>query len=68
MKVHVKTNGKVFEYESHPMPERRFRLLCTLAAVALYVGTLITVTALCGIWGLLLLVVSTLLVLAFTCA
>ncbi len=31
MKIHVEHDGTVFDYESEPMPESRFRALCGIA-------------------------------------
>lgn len=52
MKIKLDLHGVVFEYERKPMPERRFRALCTLAAVAAYLGMVVGATALCGFLGL----------------
>lgn len=63
MKLKLDLHGIVFEYEKKPLPESRFRLLCALAAVALYVGAAITVTVLCGFLGLLVMVAAALVIL-----
>ncbi len=55
MKIRLELGGTVFEYERHPLPEHRFRAICVLVAAGLYVGMVWTVTALCGIGGLLVL-------------
>lgn len=64
MKLKLDFHGVIFEYEKKPMQEGRFRRLCTLAAVALYVIMVIGTTALCGVWALLAIAVVTLIVLA----
>lgn len=51
MKVRFDLNGVTLEYERPPMPEHRFRALCLLAAVGLYVGMVCGVAALCGAVG-----------------
>ncbi len=52
MKIHVEHNGTVFEFESRPMKEGRFRALCLLAAAGVYAGMVAAITALCGLPGL----------------
>lgn len=53
MKIRLEYNGTVFEYSRQPMPERRFKALCALAAAGVYMGLMLGVTALCGFPGLL---------------
>ena len=43
MKIHVEHNGTVFEFESRPMKEGRFRALCGLPGLV----TVGVVTLLC---------------------
>ncbi len=38
MRIRLEHNGTIFEYERRPMPERRFKALCTLAAAWVYAG------------------------------
>lgn len=64
MKLKLDLHGVIFEYEKKPMPEARFRRLCALAAVALYVSLAVGVTRLCGFLGLLVIAFATLAVLA----
>lgn len=52
MKIHFEKGGVVFEWEQKPMKEGRFRVLCLLAAATIYAGMVGVVTALCGIFGL----------------
>jgi len=62
MRIRLEHNGTVFEFEHRPMPERCFKALCTLAAAGIYVGMVAAVTALCGAFGLLLVLAGTVLV------
>lgn len=62
MRIHLEHNGTVFEYERHPLPERRFRAICGLVAAGVYAGMVATVAALCGGCGLLAVVIATVLV------
>lgn len=59
MRIRLEHNGTVFEYERRPMPERRFKALCALAAAGGYVGIVWAVAALCDVPGLLIVVVGT---------
>ena len=65
MKLHIDNRNGVWniDYESEPMPKRRFRAVCALIAAALYVGLAIGVTALCGLAGVGVVAVAT-----FLCA
>lgn len=63
MKIHLEHKDTVFEYEWPPMPERRFKALCLLAAGALYVGLVAAVATLCGEFGVLMVAIVTLFVL-----
>lgn len=58
MRIRLEHNGTVFEYERRPMPERRFKALCALAAA----GMVWAVAALCGGWCVLMVAVVTLFV------
>ncbi len=58
----MESGGTVFEYESRPMPEHRFKALCLLAAGGLYVGLVAAVAALCGGFGVLMVAAVTLFV------
>lgn len=53
MKLKLEFHGILFEYEKKPMQESRFRRLCAIATVALYVSIVIGVARLCGLLGLL---------------
>lgn len=65
MRIKLDFHGVVLEYERKPMHPARFRRLCVLAAIALYISLVVAVTVLCGFWGLLVIVAATLLVLVF---
>ena len=62
MKIHVEHNGTVFEFESRPMKEGRFRALFLLAAAGVYAGMVAAVAALCSVPGLVLLLAGTVVV------
>lgn len=62
MKIRVEADGRVFEYERRPMRRSRFRALCVIAIAAIYAGALITVAALCGVPGLVAMLIFTALV------
>lgn len=62
MKIRVEHNGTVFEYRIEPMPESRFRMLCLLAAAALYVKALVRVAATCGTKGVAAIVILTVII------
>ena len=64
MKIHVEHNGTVFEFESRPMKEGRFRALCALSGVVAYVSMVAAVAALRGLPGLVTVGVVTLLCMA----
>lgn len=59
MRIRLERSGTVFEYERPPMPEHRFKALCLLAAGGLYVGLVAAVAALCGEFGVLMVVILT---------
>ena len=63
MRICLKHNGTVFEYERKPIPEGRFKAVCAIAAAGIYASMTAAVTALCGIPGLLLTIIGTVLVL-----
>ncbi len=63
MRIRLERRGTVFEYERPPMPEHRFKALCLLAAGGLYVGLVAAVAALCGGWGVVAIMIVTLIVL-----
>lgn len=60
MKLHLEFDGRVFEYERKPMPERRFKALCGLAAGGLYVSLVWVVATLCGLLGVVVVALLTL--------
>ena len=62
MRIRLEHNGTVFEFERRPMPERRFKALCALAAAGVYAGMVWAVAALCGGFGVLMVAAVTLLV------
>lgn len=62
MKIKLDLHGVVLEYEKKPMHPARFRRLCALAAIGLYVGMVVGVAALCGVLGLLATVLATVVV------
>lgn len=62
MRIRLEHNGTVFEYERRPMPERRFKALCVLAAAGVYAGMVWAVAALCGGFGVLMVAAVTLIV------
>lgn len=62
MKIKFDLHGVVFEYEKKPMHPARFRRLCALAAIGLYAGMVIGVAALCGVFGLLVMALATVVV------
>lgn len=52
MKIHFEHKSAVFEYEHHPMPEGRFRALCSLALAAIAGGVFLGAVAMCGVWAI----------------
>lgn len=60
MKLRFERGGVVFEYETRPRPEGRFRALCGLAAAGVYAGLVVAVAALCGLLGVIVVGVLTL--------
>ena len=66
MRIRLEHNGVAFEFERKPMPEGRFRTLCLLAAAGIYGGMVAAVTALCGIWAVVVIMVVTVLMFGIT--
>ena len=66
MRIRLEHNGTVFEFERKPMPEGRFRALCAIVAAGLYAGMVAAVTALCGIWAVVVIMVVTVLMFGIT--
>ena len=52
MRIHIEHNDTVFEYEHRPMPEGRFRALCSLALAAIIGAVLLGLAYMLGVWGL----------------
>ena len=61
MRIRLEYHGTILEYERKPMPEGRFKALCGLAAAGAYAGMVRNVASLCGGFGVLLVVVGTVL-------
>lgn len=59
MKIRLEHNGTVFEFERRPMPEKRFKALCALAAAGIYAGMVWAVAALCNVPGLFIVLIGT---------
>ena len=64
MKIRLERNGTVFEFERQPMKEGRFRVLCLLGAGVRYAGMVGAVAALCGLPGLFVIAVASVLLFA----
>ena len=62
MKMRLVLYGVTIEYERPPMPERRFRALCLLAAGGMYARRVVKVAASCGLAGVGVIAVATFLV------
>lgn len=62
MRIRLEHDGSVFEYERRPMRSSRFRALWAIAAGALYVFLVWGVAALCGLMGVLVVAIATILV------
>lgn len=62
MKIRLERNGTVFEFERKQMPEGRFRAICAIAGAGMYAGMAAAVTAMCGEFGLLMVLAGTVLV------
>ena len=52
MKIHIEHNDTVFEYEHRPMPEGRFRALCSLMLSVIGGAVLLGLVHMLGVWGL----------------
>ena len=52
MKIHFEHKSTVFEFERRPMPEGRFRALCTLILSVLGGAVLLGLVHMLGVWGL----------------
>lgn len=61
MKIRFEFDGKVLEYEKRPMRSSRFRTICKLIAAGIYGCTVAAVASICGITGLLIVAVVTVL-------
>lgn len=61
MRIRLELNGTTFEFERKPMPERRFKALCLLAAGGMYARMAVGIAKLCGGWGLIILAGATVL-------
>ena len=61
MRIRLEHNGTVFKYERQPLPEGRFKALCALVAAGAYLGIVAAVATLCGVFGLLIVAVGTVL-------
>lgn len=68
MRIRVERNGTAFEFERPPMPESRFKAVCAVIGAALYVGMILIVAALCGIYGVVAVVIVSLFAFAFSMA
>ena len=62
MRIRLEHNGTILECERHPLPGGRFKALCALAAAGAYLGMVAAVAALCGCFGLLVVIGGTVLV------
>lgn len=54
MRITIKkrANGRVTAtIDRQPLPERRFKAVCAIAAAGIYAGLVIAVAALCGVPG-----------------
>lgn len=54
MKIHFEHKSTVFEFERRPMPEGRFRALCTLILSVIGGAVLLGLVHMLDIWGLVL--------------
>jgi len=61
MKALLKRDDVSLEYEHQPMQGGRFRALCLLAAIGIYAGMVVAVANACGLPGLIVVGVVTLL-------
>lgn len=53
MKIRLEVDGKVFEYERHPMRSSRFRALCRLGMAAILGTVLIAALKIVGVPALI---------------
>lgn len=59
MKIRLERSDTALEVEKEPMPEGRFRALCAVAVAGVYAGLAIGIAALCGIWGVVVVLGTT---------
>ncbi len=52
MKITWKHGDRSIEFEHRPMPEGRFRALCSLALAAIIGAVLLELVHMLGVWGL----------------
>ena len=52
MKVIWKHGGRSIEFEHRPMPEGRFRALCSLALATIAGGVFLGAIAMVGVWAI----------------
>ena len=52
MKITWKHGDRSIEFEHRPMPEGRFRALCSLALAAIIGAVLLLLVHMLGVWGL----------------
>lgn len=64
MKIRFERGDTAFEVEKDPMPPERFKAFYALAGAGVYAGMVIGVAALCGVFGVLLALLGTVLVAA----
>lgn len=58
MKIIWKHGDRSIEYEHHPMPEGRFRALCSLVLAAVAGGVFLGAIAMVGVWAIVHAVVA----------
>lgn len=61
MKIRLERDDTILEFERNPMPKGRFLALCGLSAAAVYAGMVAAVARLCGIPGVVVIGVATVL-------
>ena len=64
MRIRLEFLDTAFELDRPPMPEGRFKALCSLIAGGLYVALVGVVTAMCGLVGVIVVGIITLFVVA----
>lgn len=52
MKITWKHGDRSIEFEHRPMPEGRFRVLCSLALAAIVGGVFLGTVAMVGVWAI----------------